>query len=91
MRILLSVSLHLSKWGVDGVLERQHIPFISCFNICRTRLGLPSSNIGLDALMGRLDDFSTESYLGLPETSIDMPDFRADIEKQRGIHVKRGI
>lgn len=41
--------------------------------------------------MGRLDDFSPESYLGLPETCIDMPDFRADIEKQRGIHIKRGV
>lgn len=59
--------------------------------LCRRRLGLPSSNIGLDALMGRLDDFSTESYLGLPETNIDMPDFRTEIEKQRGINIKRGI
>eukprot|EP00892_Ulva_mutabilis_P012881 jgi/Ulvmu1/9966/UM059_0015.1 len=57
----------------------------------KKRLGLPSSNIGLDALMGRLDDFSTESYLGLPDTSVDMPDFRTEIERQRGIHIKRGV
>lgn len=60
-------------------------------SVRRTRLGLPSSNIGLDALMGRLDDFSAESYLGLPESSVDMPDFRAAIEQQRGIHIKRGV
>lgn len=31
--------------------------------------GLPSSRLGLESLTGELDDFSFESYLGLPQDS----------------------
>jgi hypothetical protein len=55
--------------------------------ICRTRLGLPSSRLALDTLLGRLDEVSPETYLGLPEHSIDMVDYREVIEQQRGIQL----
>ena len=35
--------------------------------------GVPSSRLGLEALTGDLDDFTFESYLGLPEFSEDAP------------------
>lgn len=39
-----------------------------------TRLpGLPSSRLGLESLTGELDDFSFESYLGLPGDGVDAP------------------
>ncbi len=57
--------------------------------------GLPSSKLGLESLTGTLDEFSFESYLGLPEQSeVLPPDMHAQMEAQLGMGTKpqaRGI
>eukprot|EP00199_Chlamydomonas_sp_CCMP681_P005104 CAMPEP_0119104090 /NCGR_PEP_ID=MMETSP1180-20130426/2397_1 /TAXON_ID=3052 ORGANISM="Chlamydomonas cf sp, Strain CCMP681" /NCGR_SAMPLE_ID=MMETSP1180 /ASSEMBLY_ACC=CAM_ASM_000741 /LENGTH=136 /DNA_ID=CAMNT_0007088761 /DNA_START=75 /DNA_END=485 /DNA_ORIENTATION=+ len=48
--------------------------------------GIPSSQLGLEALTGTLDEFGFESFLGLPEHSGEKPaDMRAQMEQRLGM------
>lgn len=50
--------------------------------------GVPSSNLGLEALTGRLEDFSFESYLGFPgDNETAEPDVHSQREKRAGMTV----
>lgn len=49
--------------------------------------GLPSSRIGLETLHTKLDDFSFESYVGVPANGPDMP---IDIHSQMETKLKMG-
>jgi hypothetical protein len=49
--------------------------------------GLPSSRIGLETLQTKLDDFSFESYIGVPANSPDMP---IDVHSQMESKLKLG-
>ncbi|WIA40702.1 hypothetical protein OEZ86_004397 [Tetradesmus obliquus] len=55
-----------------------------------TRLpGLPSSRLGLESLTGELDAFGFESYLGLPEHSVDQPvELHSQMEARLGMATK---
>lgn len=48
--------------------------------------GLHSSMLGLESLTGALDEYSFESYLGLPENSEDCPpDLHSRMEARLGL------
>lgn len=59
------------------------------------RAGMPSSKLGLEALNGTLDDFSFESYLGLPQDcELPSADLHSVMEGKLGLNTKpvaRGI
>lgn len=51
--------------------------------------GPPSSRLGLQSLTGELDDFSFESYLGLPQDSeVPGPDTHSLMESRLGLGTK---
>jgi proteasome maturation protein len=48
--------------------------------------GVLSSKLGLEALTGTLDEFSFESYIGLPELSEEPPaDMHSQMEQRLGM------
>eukprot|EP00775_Hariotina_reticulata_P004749 gene4749-4999_t len=48
--------------------------------------GIPSSRLGLESLTGELDNFGFESYLGLPENSVEQPvDMHSQMETKLGL------
>lgn len=48
--------------------------------------GLPSSRLGLESLTGELDTFGFESYLNLPEHSLEQPvDLHSQMEQRLGM------
>jgi proteasome maturation protein len=57
--------------------------------------GVPSSQLGLEALTGSLDDFSFDSYLGFPgESDLAQPDMHSQLEARHGIQagaMQRGL
>ena len=52
-----------------AVLEARHPNSGLCGSRVSRLPGLPSSQLGLQSMTGELDEFSFDSYLGLPEQS----------------------
>jgi len=54
--------------------------------------GLPSSNIGMDTILGRDETIEFEDYLGDPRmTEVAGPDLRASMEKRLGIEAPTSL
>lgn len=52
----------------------------------RLPCGAPSSRLGLESLTGALDEFSFESYLGLPgDSEVAPPDLHSQMEARLGM------